>query len=142
MSIYNNQAYSDVPETVFHRLRALNHSAPTLDPPASNQGSVAQSVYPAQPWTGAGTSPNAGNPVYGLSTGQSGAFSSSEQGKPTLYRITLEVRDEAGSSGFLSRELQLEFYVTPNSFISNNLTQTASGGGGGGGNQGDNSEGG
>ncbi len=140
MSIYENQAYSDVPETVFHRLRALNHSAPTLDPPASNQGSVAQYVYPAQPWTGAGTSPNAGNPVYGLSTGQSGAFSSSEQGKPTLYRITLEVRDEAGSSGFLSRELQLEFYVTPNSFISNNLTQTASGGGGGGGNQGDNSE--
>jgi hypothetical protein len=149
MSIYSNQAYSNVPETVFHRLRALNHSATTLDPYNSNGtpvnnplGSVAQYVYPAQPWTGAGTSPNAGNPVYGLSTGQSGAFSPSEQGKPTLYRITLEVRDEAGSSGFLSRELQLEFYVTPNSFISNNLTQTASGGGGGGGNQGDNSEGG
>jgi len=147
MSIYSNQAYSNVPETVFHRLRALNHSATTLDPYNSNGtpvnnplGSVAQYVYPAQPWTGAGTSPNAGNPVYGLSTGQSGAFSPSEQGKPTLYRITLEVRDEAGSSGFLSRELQLEFYVTPNSFISNNLTQTASGGGGGGGNQGDNSE--
>ena len=142
MSIYSNQAYSDVPETVFHRLRALNHSAPTLDPPSSNQLSIDNYVYPAQPWTGAGTSPNAGNPVYGLSTGQSGAFSPSEQGKPTLYRITLEVRDEAGSSGYLSRELQLEFYVTPNSFISNNLTQTASGGGGGGGNQGDNSEGG
>jgi hypothetical protein len=76
-----------------------------------------------------------------LSTGQSGAYSSSEQGKPTLWRITLEVRDEAGSSGYLSRELQLEFYVTPNSFISNNLTQTTSGGGGGG-SQGDNSQGG
>ena len=148
MSIYSNQAYNNVPETVFHRLRALNHSAPTLDPynangvPVNNPlGSVANYVYPAQPWTGAGTSPNAGNPVYGLSTNGSGAYSSSEQGKPTLWRITLEVRDEAGSSGFLSRELQLEFYVTPNSFISDNLTQTTSGGGGGN-NQGDNSEGG
>jgi len=71
MSIYNNQAYNNVPETVFHRLRALNHSAPTLE---GSTGSVADYVYPAQPWTGSGTSPNAGNPVYGLSTNGSGAF--------------------------------------------------------------------
>ena len=119
ISNYTGQAYSDIPETVFHRLRALNHPASVL---SGNTGSVAQYVYPAQEGTGA----NASNPVYGLA--QSGIA-------PTQYRVTLELRDIGGNSGYLNRELKLEFYVTPSTTASGNLQATSSGGGGGGGQQ-------
>ena len=54
---------------------------------------------------------------------------------PTQYRVTLELRDIGGNSGYLNRELKLEFYVTPNTTASGNLQATSSGGGGSGGQQ-------
>ena len=136
------QAYSNISETLFHRLRALNVSGSRLAPIGNNgpqnpvvdwdgnggtSNNITLYVYPAYTYVNNGIYNN--SPVAGWKVRQTSGLLNDTQ-----YRVTLEVADINSTSGALTREIQLTFFVSPSIEVSGNLPVTGppSGGGPGG----------
>jgi hypothetical protein len=137
------QVYPNISESVFHRLRALNVSGSRLAPVGNNGPN-----NPVVDWDGNGGTSNSIKlyvyPAYavgGFSATNASIVSGWKQMQTagslndTQYRVTLEVADINDTSGALTREIQLTFFVTPSSEVNSGflpITGPPSGGGPGG----------